>query len=418
MTIKITTPNGGADSLDFGCAQTAIVATVTGTEVSSGEGKLELKTTTGGTSATKMTIAANGDATFTGDVSIASLNGGQLAGNRNRIINGNMMIDQRNTGAAYTLTGDSQYNVDRFKGRTYGGSGRFSAQQVTDAPDGFLKSLKVTVTTTNTSGTYGYSLEQQLEGLNIIDFNFGSASAKTYTMSFWVKASIAGTYTCANRTLGGGASCVFTYTIDSVNTWEKKTFTFPANTGFTTGTDNGIGLICDFGFGPQTSKLTSTLGAWQSGNYLFNSGQVDLMATSGATFYITGVQLERGSVATPFEHRGYGTELALCQRYYQQYGPHGNTMVGDGVTYNSTTAHRWGFELPVVMRVAPTGVLSGTCGLWNGASIGGSAVLGTNYTKPEMVQYDMTCNSGLINTTGLRMSMYLNTGTFTASAEL
>lgn len=241
-------------------------------------------------------------------------------GFKNRIINGDMRIDQRNAGASYTITGDVQYGIDRFVARTYGGSGRFSMQQVTDAPADFLKSLKVTVTTTDTSGTYGYSVEQRIEGLNITDFNFGTASAATYTMSFWVKASIAGTYTCGNRTTSATSSCVNTYTINSANTWEKKTIVFPANTGFTTGTDNGVGLICDFGFGAQTSKATSTLNVWQAGNYLFNSGQVDLMATSGATFYITGVQLEKGSTATSFDYRPYGTELALCQRYYQKLG--------------------------------------------------------------------------------------------------
>ena len=169
-----------------------------------------------------------------------------------------MVIDQRNAGASYTITGDNQYgSVDRFLARTYGGPGRFSMQQVTDAPADFLKSLKVTVTTTDTSGTYGYSVEQRIEGLNITDFNFGTASAATYTMSFWVKASIAGTYTCGNRTTSATSSCVNTYTINSANTWEKKTIVFPANTGFTTGTDNGVGLICDFGFGAQTSKATS-----------------------------------------------------------------------------------------------------------------------------------------------------------------
>ena len=320
---------------------------------------------------TYLSVDTNENATFTAGVTATSLNGGQLAGNRNRIINGDMMIDQRNAGAAYTLTGDAQYNVDRFKGRTYGGSGRFSAQQVTDAPDGFLKSLKVTVTTTNTSGTYGYSVEQQIEGLNITDFNFGSASAKTYTMSFWVKASIAGKYTFANRTVNGAASCVFTYTINSVNTWEKKTFTFPANTGFTTGVDNGVGLICDFGFGPQASKLTTTLGAWQSGNYLFNSGQVDLMATSGATFYITGVQLEEGSVATPFEHRSYGTELALCRRYYQksydqETAPATATNTGGEFDWaspaNSGRPYGFTYTFSAVMRAAPTMTIYSTNG--------------------------------------------------------
>ena len=248
---------------------------------------------------------------------------------RNRIINGDMRIDQRNNGAAYIITGDSEYGLDRFQARTYGGSGRFSMQQVSEAPAGFTNSLKVTVTTTDTSGTAGYSIEQRIEGLNITDFNFGSVNAKTYTVSFWVKASIAGTYTLGNRTNNATASCVNTYTINSANTWEKKIITFPANTDYTTSTGTNIGILCDFGFGAQTSKSTSTLGVWQAGNYVFNSGQVDLMQTSGATWQVTGVQLEAGSVATPFEHRQYGQELALCQRYYEIIAHYcGNTSYG------------------------------------------------------------------------------------------
>ena len=262
-----------------------------------------------------ITDAAGGNtATINGQTPAES----NMAG-RNRIINGDMRIDQRKAGASYTITGDGEYgSVDRFSGRTYGGPGRFSMQQVTDAPADFLKSLKVTVTTTDTSGTYGYSVEQRIEGLNITDFNFGTASAATYTMSFWVKASIAGTYTCGNRTSEALSSCVNTYTINSANTWEKKTIVFPANTNFTTATDNDIGLYCDFGFGAQTSKATSTLNEWQAGNYVFNSGQVDLIATSGATFQVTGVQLEVGSVATPFEHVDYSEMLRRCQRYYEK----------------------------------------------------------------------------------------------------
>jgi len=313
---------------------------------------------------------------------------------KNRIINGAMEIDQRNAGSAYTITGDGQYGVDRFQARTFAGSGRFSMQQVSDAPTGFLNSLKITVTTTDTSGTNGYSVDQRIEGLNITDFNFGSASAKTYTLSFWVKSSIAGTYAVSNRNTLVSSSCVFTYTINSANTWEKKTITFPANTSYTTGTDNGIGLLCDFSFGAQTSKSTSTLGEWISGNYVFNSGQVDLMQTSGATFYITGVQLEVGSVATEFERRLYSTELQLCQRYYYRC-----SQRPLGYSQSSAQLFRGSVDFPTTMRVAPSLDSSGNSFTVNsGAPAAGTVGLytgsGSNPSPSAAYVYNSSNNWG------------------------
>jgi len=334
---------------------------------------------------------------------------------RNRIINGNMLIDQRNAGASYTISGDDQYGVDRFAGRTYGGSGRFSMQQVTDAPEGFSKSLKVTVTTTDTSGTNGYGIEQRIEGVNISDFNFGSASAKTYTVSFWVKSSVTGTYTFGNRLGGATASCVNTYTINSANTWEKKTFTFPANTAFSGVIDNNTGLLCDFGFGAQTSKSTDTLGVWQAGNYVFNSGQVDLMQTSGATFYITGVQLEAGSVATPFEHRQYGTELSLCYRYYEAVGDivggtTQQTLFADNYSAGAgqTTAQfNWFYRQE--KRATPTIAIYGTIVASN---VSGSTIGPLNPTSRNCCLYGSPAGAG-------RVYWFNNAGSgFSANAEL
>ena len=242
---------------------------------------------------------------------------------QNKIINGNMAIDQRNAGSAFTITADNEYGLDRWIGRTFGGAGRFSMQQVVDAPEGFLKSTKITVTTTATSGAGGYAIEQRLEGNNLTDFKYGSSEAKIITKSFWIKSSIAGTYTTSLRTSdlsGNISSCVNTFTISLANTWEYKTVTYPANTAFTMRTDNGVALFFDINFGAQTSKLTNTLGSWQTGNFVFNSAQVDLLQTSGATINITGVQLEVGTTATPFENLQYGTQLALCQRYYEILG--------------------------------------------------------------------------------------------------
>jgi len=279
-------------------------------------------------------------------------------GMRNLIINGNMAIDQRNAGSVFTITADDQYGLDRWVGRTYGGAGRFSMQQVTDAPEGFLKSTKITVTTTANSGAGGYAIEQRIEGNNLTNLKYGSSEAKIITKSFWIKASIAGTYTASLRTSdpsGNISSCVNTFTISVANTWEYKTVTYPANTAFTMKTDNGVALFFDINFGAQTSKSTNTLGSWQSGNFVFNSAQVDLLQTSGATINITGVQLETGTVATPFENLQYGQQLSLCQRYYEVvitndsngfYGTPGSGAVGYSNYFYQTTK-----------RAAPTVVL-------------------------------------------------------------
>ena len=181
-------------------------------------------------------------------------------GMRNLIINGNMQIDQRNAGSAFTITGDDEYGLDRWVGRTYGGTGRFSMQQVVDAPSGFEYSNKITVTTTATSGAGGYGLEQKIEGVNLTMLNYGTANAKPLTASFWIKSSIAGTYTTSLRTSnasGNVSSCVNTFTISLANTWEYKTVTYPANTAFTMKMDNGVALFFDINFGAQTSKSTN-----------------------------------------------------------------------------------------------------------------------------------------------------------------
>ena len=267
-------------------------------------------------------------------------------GMRNLIINGNMAIDQRNGGSAFTITADNKYGLDRWVGRTFGGAGRFSMQKVEDAPSGFVDSNKITVTTTATSGAGGYGLEQRIEGNNLTMLNWGTANAKPLTASFWIKSSVVGTYSCALRTSSSGVSgisyCVNTFTISTANTWQKVTQTFPANTAYDTITDNLTGIYFDISFGAQTTKTTSTLNTWTLGNFLFATGQTDVMQTSGATINITGVQLEANITATPFENIQYTTQLQLCQRYYRKF-------VGYiSVTLQNSTL--WSVE----MRATPT----------------------------------------------------------------
>jgi hypothetical protein len=242
----------------------------------------------------------------------------------NRIINGNMVIDQRNAGAAVTVNDATQFfPVDRFFGLGQSADGVFTLQQSSTAPAGFTKSIIATVTTADASigATQQYYISQRLEGFNTADFAWGTASAVAVTLSFWTRSSLTGTFGGALQNDAQDRSYPFTYTISAANTWEQKTINIAAITTGTweTTTNSGIRLYFDIGMG---STYLGTAGAWASADYRGATGQTNLIATSGATFYITGVQLEKGSTATPFERRPYGTELMLCQRYFEQYaGP-------------------------------------------------------------------------------------------------
>jgi hypothetical protein len=240
-------------------------------------------------------------------------------GFRNRIINGNMAIDQRNNGASVTAA-NGTYTLDRWAPALLGG-GVFSVQRSTTAPAGFTNSLFLTVTTADSSLASGdyYGIQQFIEGYNVADLAYGSASAVPVTISFWVRSSITGTYCVWAGNASASKSYVGTYTISAANTWEQKTITVSGDTAAALATDNSIGLRLWFTLGGGSS-FTTTAGSWQSGTYFQTSAQTQWISTSGATFYITGVQLEAGSVASPFERRDYGRELMMCQRYYLATG--------------------------------------------------------------------------------------------------
>ena len=237
---------------------------------------------------------------------------------KNRIINGAMVIDQRNAGAAVTATGS--FPVDRFKMNNTT-DGTFSAQQSSTVPSsgGFVNSVLVTVTSADTSltTTQRLALQQTIEGYNIADLGWGTASAKTVTLSFWVRSSLTGTFSGSLRNSAGDRSYPYTYTISTANTWELKSVTIAGDTSGTWLTTNGEGIILFFSLGVGPSLL-GTAGAWAGAGYWGATGETSVVGTNGATFYITGVQLEVGSTATPFERRLYNQELANCQRYYQK----------------------------------------------------------------------------------------------------
>jgi hypothetical protein len=256
---------------------------------------------------------ANGGATTT--INSVTPNTSNLVG-KNLIINGNMLIDQRQAGAASTA--DNSYPLDRYNFRTVGGGG-VSVVQSTEVPAGFKNSMAVTVATADTSiaSSDTYMLRQKIEGLNTYQLDFGKSTAKTITLSFWVRSSLTGTFGGCIANYAANRSNVFQYTISTANTWEKKSITIAGDTTGTWLTNNSGSLVLYFDWG-SGSNYDGTANQWDAANKRRVSGNVNLIGTLGATWYITGVQLEAGDTATEFEHRPYGTELQLCQRYYQQ----------------------------------------------------------------------------------------------------
>jgi hypothetical protein len=291
--------------------------------------------------------------------------------NRNKIINGAMTIDQRNAGAAVTITtaSASQYLLDRWYLRAEAAAGsKVSVQRSSVAPAGFSNSQLITSLSAYAIGaSEHFATVQAVEGFNAADLSWGTASAKTITVSFWVRSSLTGLF--SGFILNGAANrCfVFSYTINAADTWEYKTITIPGDTTGTWVTDNGLGLYLNFTVAAGSS-VSGAAGSWSSTFKRSATGQTSLVGTSGATFYITGVQLEAGDTATPFEHRSYGAELALCQRYYEKSYNQG-TVPGSITENNLGLAfgtHSAGWKwLPLTFAVAkratPTVTLYSTC---------------------------------------------------------
>jgi hypothetical protein len=275
---------------------------------------------------------------------------------RNRIINGAMVIDQRNAGASVSVDGAFPYITDRWQTQDFT-DGVFSAQQVIDAPAGFVNSLKITVTTADASLATNQiaRVQQPIEGYNISDFGWGTANAKTVTFSFWVKSSLTGTFGGSFVNSGNTRSYPFTYTVNAANTWEQKSITIAGDTSGTWLTTNGIGVQVIFSLAAGTSFL-GTAGAWAGADYRGATGQSNFMGTLSATWQVTGCQLEVGTQATSFEYRQYQQELALCQRYCEVIRPSGATnfaQIGVGQAY-ATVAAQIAYYYQVAKRSQPT----------------------------------------------------------------
>jgi hypothetical protein len=297
-------------------------------------------------------------------------------GFKNRIINGAMVIDQRNAGASVTITAASasQYVLDRFYLRAESAAGsKVSVRQMNgvdstasnyeagSTPAGFRNSQKITSLSAYTLGaSEHFGTTQAIEGFNVADLGWGTASAQTITFSFWVRSSLTGTFGGHLLNSAVNRCFVFSYTINAANTWEYKTITVTGDTSGTWLTDNGIGLYLAFSVAAGSST-TGAAGSWSSTFNRSVTGQVSLVGTNGATFYITGVQLEKGSTATSFDYRPIGTELQLCQRYAVMLGDSGNAYsnYGYGAVYSTTNASVT-VSLPVQMRAVPTTTFPGS----------------------------------------------------------
>jgi hypothetical protein len=278
-------------------------------------------------------------------------------GFKNRLINGSMTIDQRNSGASITFN-DNVYPVDRFRSNV-SQSSKMTAQQNAGSvtpPAGFTNYLGLTSSSAySVLSTDYFNLCQFIEGYNFADMAWGTASAQPVTLSFWVRSSLTGTFGGSVSNSATNRCYVFSYTINSANTWEYKTVTIAGDTTGTWLTTNNQGLLLFFGLGCGTS-VSGSAGSWGSTFYRSVTGAQSVVGTNAATFYITGVQLEKGTVATSFDYRPYGTELQLCQRYYWRLtSPDGSTRFGQGLIISSTQG-RAIMNFPVPMRAPPTSV--------------------------------------------------------------
>ena len=239
---------------------------------------------------------------------------------KNRIINGAMVIDQRNAGSSVAITTAAPYITDRFFSYASQAS-KLTAQQNAGSitpPAGFTNYLGFTSQSAySITSTDIFSAAQRIEGFNTADLGWGTANAKTVTLSFQVYSSLTGTFGGSLQNSAQNRSYPFTFTVSSANIWTSISVTIAGDTtGTWIGATNGIGIQLNFGLGVG-STYSGTAGAWSGANYFAPTGATSVVGTSGATFYITGVQLEVGSSATGFEYRQYGQELALCQRYYE-----------------------------------------------------------------------------------------------------
>ena len=286
----------------------------------------------------------------------------------NLLMNGAQVISQRGTSALTASASSDTFITDRFRISNYSDA-TFTGQQVADAPTDFEYSCKVTTTGTDTSlaaGQYQRFITA-IEGYNMNHLMYGTSSAKTCTLTFHVKSSLTGAFYVFGFNSAANRSIVVGYTIDSADTWEKKTLTIAGDTSGTWLTTNGAGMYFGWSLGSGTTRHTTTTDAFQAGFYMAKSDQVNVAGTNSATWQITGVQLEVGDTATDFEHRSYGDELARCHRYTFVHQTDTDYDWAALSGYCNTTTNALSFyQFPVRMRTSPTGSISGSFQILDG----------------------------------------------------
>ena len=347
-----------------------------------------------------------------------------LYGFKNRLINSAMVIDQRNAGAS--VTPNNSYTLDRWQGQN-SQSSKYTVQQNAGSvtpPSGFTNYLGVTSSSAYSivAGDY-FAIRQAVEGFNIADLGWGAASASSVTLSFWVRSSLTGTFGGSLQNNGNVRSYPFTYTISSANTWEQKTLTIAGDTSGTWATNSSVGIWVILGLGVG-STYSGTASSWSTNNYISATGATSVVGTNGATFYITGVQLEKGSTATSFDYRPYGTELALCQRYFET-NYNAGTAVGSSIgsqaplfqqTICTTNGYLTGsIPFKVSKRTSPTITFYSRDGTINQWLQGKQGQTESTYTPAAVTNNQFMF--GWSNT-GIATDSNVHYGMFTASAEL
>jgi len=341
---------------------------------------------------------------------------------KNRLINGDFKVNQYNSGTSVTQTTSATYAIDRWFG--YGdAASKFTMQQNAGSvtpPAGFSNYWGITSSSAfSITSTSIFDVAQRVEGYNIADWNWGSANAKTVTLSFWVRSSLTGTFGGSLGNDPADRSYPFSYTISAANTWEQKSITITGDKTGTWNTTNGKGLQLAFGLGVG-STYSATAGAWTTGFYASSTGATSVVGTSGATWYITGVMLEVGTQATTFDYRSYGTELSLCQRYYEIVAnPDGQTssQIGQSSMTNTTSARGPILTFKVNKRTAPTMTATGSWGYLTGATFSSF-----DFTQTQDIQTNLVGLTTVVTGGTAGQSNTLRTGsttsTITASAEL
>jgi hypothetical protein len=374
-----------------------------------------------------MAMTISGDNGLTFPAGSTQVQAGNFQTMVNRIINPRMEIDQRNAGASVstTTTGTPTYTLDRWSYFVSAAS-KFTVQQNAGSvtpPVGFTNYLGCTSTSAYSvaSGDY-FLIRQAIEAYNMADLGWGTASAKTVTLSFQVYSSLTGTFGGALRNGAGNYSYPFSYSIPVANTWTSISVTIAGPTAGTWLTGNSLGIEVDISLGAG-STYNGTAGSWSANTYVSATGATSVVGTNGATFYITGVDLRVGSyTVVPQDFRAYGTELALCQRYFwksTQNTSTNNAGVGYAIGCGNATFNRLQIPLPVQMRAVPTTTFS-SVSLFNATSGAGISTSGfASYSSVNMISVDGNASS-TTNPSGGSLLAYIDGANayVSASAEL